>query len=224
MDKLIRQLRRELTANPKKSALLGLGLLAAIYFWAPLVAGWFSDGDSGNSKTAKSEASAAPQSGGAGETAPAPLVSLLGADWRELARRMENEPLRNLAGLAAPLHDPFLRAPAATGNEPLPVAAGTPALETIASPNAPRGQEWKLEAVLIRGARRAAIINGAVYRKGETLGAAGANDASNRPGPKVLEIHASHVEIGWGETTMRLELERTELAPGDRIAPMPGSN
>jgi hypothetical protein len=35
------QLHRELTANPKKAAILGLLLIVALYFWAPLVMGFF---------------------------------------------------------------------------------------------------------------------------------------------------------------------------------------
>ena len=32
-----------MTANPKKAAVLGLLGVAALYFWAPLMAGWFKD-------------------------------------------------------------------------------------------------------------------------------------------------------------------------------------
>jgi hypothetical protein len=75
----------------------------------------------------------------------------------------------------------------------------------------------KLEAILIRGKNRAAIINGAVYREREQLAAA---DPLAKGQPRVLKIHADHVEISWGEETLRLELERGELAPGDQIVPI----
>src|SRR5206468_9940707 len=37
LDKLLKQLRRDATASPKKAALLGLMVLVGLYFWAPLV-------------------------------------------------------------------------------------------------------------------------------------------------------------------------------------------
>jgi hypothetical protein len=51
-QRIARQLRREIKANPKRAALLG-GLVAiGIYFWAPLVAGWVMPKESGK-KTIK---------------------------------------------------------------------------------------------------------------------------------------------------------------------------
>jgi hypothetical protein len=37
LDKLVKQLRRDATANPKKTALLGVMALVALYFWGPLL-------------------------------------------------------------------------------------------------------------------------------------------------------------------------------------------
>jgi hypothetical protein len=79
--------------------------------------------------------------------------------------------------------------------------------------------ELKLEAVMIGGQTRTAIINGAVYRERDEL-AAEALRPSSGPRPRVIEIQADHVTIGWREETLRLNLERGSLAPGDRIAPI----
>ncbi|MBW3598852.1 MAG: hypothetical protein KY475_16450, partial [Planctomycetes bacterium] len=68
MEKLLRRLRRELTRNPKQSAVLGIGLLVAAYFWAPLAAGWLP----GASKPkASNVAEKSPTTAAAG-AAPAP--------------------------------------------------------------------------------------------------------------------------------------------------------
>ena len=40
LDKLAKQLRRDLAANPKKAAALGLMVAVALYCWGPLVWGW----------------------------------------------------------------------------------------------------------------------------------------------------------------------------------------
>ncbi len=37
LEKLTKQLRRDVAANPKKAALLGLMVVVALYFWGPLV-------------------------------------------------------------------------------------------------------------------------------------------------------------------------------------------
>ena len=45
LDKLAKRLGRDLAANPKKAAALGVMALVALYFRAPLVWGWFSQGE-----------------------------------------------------------------------------------------------------------------------------------------------------------------------------------
>ena len=40
LERFAKRLRREVIANPKKAAILGIMLLVAIYFWTPLVMGW----------------------------------------------------------------------------------------------------------------------------------------------------------------------------------------
>ena len=42
LDKLVKQIGRDAAANPKKAALLGVMAVLALYFWAPLLVGWFS--------------------------------------------------------------------------------------------------------------------------------------------------------------------------------------
>jgi hypothetical protein len=216
MNKLVRQLRRELTNNPKKSALLGGGLLLAIYFWAPLVYGWIAKPGSPRPQKAANESSEVVVSSRSA-SGGAPVETLLPADWRELARRVEEDPLRNLAGLATPQRDPFAwRAgpaiqPAAQGE-----FGATPGGQT-AAPRISTGLNLKLEAILIGGRNRTAIINGGMYREQEPIGPP---DAAAGERPRVLEIHADHVKIGWGDETLRLELERAALAPGDRIVPL----
>ena len=73
---------------------------------------------------------------------------------------------------------------------------------------------------MIGGQTRTAIINGAVCREREELAAAEGWGPASGPRPRVIEIHADHVKIGWGEETLRLELERGSLAPGDQIVPI----
>src|SRR6266576_3193818 len=51
LEKLAKQLRRDLAANPKKAAALGLMVLVALYFWGPLAWKWVAAG--GNKRNSK---------------------------------------------------------------------------------------------------------------------------------------------------------------------------
>jgi hypothetical protein len=226
MDQFIRKLRRELTRNPKKTAILGVGLAVAIYFWAPLVGKWFSKPGSSRGKSVASGV-AAP----AVEQARPPVVAgdALAAlpDWRELARRVDENPLRRLAAVAAPGRDPFfssLRPPAEED------AAGETedgeAAETATTAGAAPGLAMKLEGILVRGRTRAAIIGGVAYRErdeiqfGPPAGASAPAAGSVRQTSAVLEeIGRDYVIVKWRGQAMRIELERPALAPGDRITP-----
>ena len=50
LDKLARQLRRDVAASPKKAVALGLMVLVALYFWAPMVWKWIAP-DQGKGKS-----------------------------------------------------------------------------------------------------------------------------------------------------------------------------
>ena len=39
-NNLVKRLRREITASPKKAAVLGISFVIAIWFWAPLIGKW----------------------------------------------------------------------------------------------------------------------------------------------------------------------------------------
>ena len=54
LHKLAKQARRDLLANPKKAAILGLMLLVALYFWGPLLWKWFAP--AGGKKGSKDQA------------------------------------------------------------------------------------------------------------------------------------------------------------------------
>ncbi len=69
-QRLVRQLRREVKANPKRAALLAALLAVGIYFWAPLVAGWVSP-----SQTAVTQAPGSQASGNQASANPASAVN-----------------------------------------------------------------------------------------------------------------------------------------------------
>jgi hypothetical protein len=62
LQKLGKQLRRELKANPKKAGVLALLLAVGLYLWGPLVWGWIApkSADSGRKTTAANKGTASP--------------------------------------------------------------------------------------------------------------------------------------------------------------------
>ena len=70
LDKLVKQLRRELLGSPKKAAVMGVLLVVALYFWAPLVMGWCGMNETKPTGNAKSK----PPVPGPGAVAAAPVA------------------------------------------------------------------------------------------------------------------------------------------------------
>ncbi len=92
----IRRLRRELTASPKKAAMLGLLLLVAVWFWAPLVGKWMGRKDDETPLTATTETAtvtAEPMSTTA--TTIVPTVTLkqeAKSTWQQVLTWMRSDP------------------------------------------------------------------------------------------------------------------------------------
>jgi hypothetical protein len=227
MEKLIRKLRRELARNPKKSALLGGAILLAIYFWAPLVAKWVTPEEKTKASSRSAAKAPSPSRAAVGDrnVLAAQTRAAPAADWRELARRLEEDPLHTLAGLSEPVRDPFFRSPEpaareTTQPETQPLVPEKPAPRSLA------GLGLKVEGLVIGRGLRAAIINGTLCRENEPVAlpgqADGAPEAGEAPRPVLTEVRADYVVIRMADETLRLEVERSELAPGDRIAPAVG--
>jgi len=206
MEKLFRKLRRELTRNPKQTAVLAVGLLVAVYFWAPLAAGWLP----GGKKKQRTAVKAIPPTvaAGAGQAVGDPSPAAL--RWQDLAQWMENDPLWRPPQKRHNVRNPFRAAqeaaPEAAADSPPSMFAEAPQTAPAAAP------AWKLEGVFL-GRTRTAIIGGDAYREGDRL-----PPEVGRPEAMVAEIHADHVFVNVGGKIMRLELEPSSLAPGDTIA------
>ncbi len=211
LDKLAKQLRRDLAANPKKAAALGLMALVALYFWAPLVWRWISP--QGGKKSAQ------------------PLALILTDDPEQpsqSAKRRANlfrwEKVRQLiaqdARMASAAYerawtDPF--APQA----PPPASAATPAgigaAPTPASLDLdPQQAGIALSGVLVGGKRRIATINGETYGEGSTIKIA-KDGLFTAVEFRLTRITSQGVELERNGKTYSLLLIRPELAHGDQI-------
>lgn len=160
LQKLAKRLRREAVNNPQKAAVLGVMLIVALYFWAPLLKKWF-----GTSETLA--AAAAPATG---ETVAAmqTVASTPSAEglvsWREVLAQMRADP-RTMPAVLPLVRDPFALPPveltaekpeAAEVQPPAPMA--TPASLGLA-----------LVGTVVGGKHRAARLNGKTVFEGQTV-------------------------------------------------------
>jgi len=159
LSKIAKQLRRETTANPKKAAALGLLVLVALWFWAPLVKGWFAkQNPAAETKPAKSAA-------GASSTSPADGMNQLGTEpkkpekprypWYQLVQWMEEDPRTSAADRLARHRDPFSNAKTAL------------VIERPEELSQSLGVE--LTSTIVGTHRRVARINGKTYQEGSLV-------------------------------------------------------
>ena len=170
-QRILKKLRREAAANPKKAAILGMLSLAALYFWAPLVRQWTAPGQNAASSAAAPAvmpvASAAPMAGGimtpAGAAAPLPA----NLHWRELAAAIDRDPrmqpVKPKQGSNA-ARDPFVAPQAAVAEE-----LGPATEELAEEAKTPDELGLVLSSTIVGATRRTAVVNGKVYGPGREL-------------------------------------------------------
>ena len=213
LDKIARQIRRDLVASPKKAVALGLMLLVAIYFWAPMVWGWIKPGTSdGKPTVAASEVIL--------EDDPVDPVATAHKkgrvfSWEKVRRKVAADPRMTPALFETSWSDPFRPAeiretggPASTATE---LARGTAQVD-------PADLGLKLTSVAISSRHRVAIINGEKYREGELVPVTG-KDGQSATGVEFRLVQVGFYEVGleYQGKTYTLELSRPRLAPGDSL-------
>jgi hypothetical protein len=208
LDKLARQLRREAAANPWKTAGLGLMLLVALYFWAPLL--WPRRGEPAAAPLPAQSAGLplAGQQGmpmGVGEG-----QSAAGFHWERARQLIRGDSRMVSAVLEAAWVDPFARLTV----PPIEDAAALVATQApAAAGQTPQGPALSLTSVAISPRQRLATINGDVYRENDMI----ADDAAVGGGFRVMRIDPQAVVLEQEGRTFQLELVRPTLEPGDEI-------
>ncbi|HVX61683.1 MAG TPA: hypothetical protein VHC19_13805 [Pirellulales bacterium] len=177
-NNFVKKLRREATANPKKAAVLGLLLLVAGYFWAPLIRQWTTSSETAAavapaSPPATTAAPAASTAAGAltsaADSAPVESSAKPKFHWRDLAGAIDRDPRMRPApsANAASQREPFAF-PAAPAEPPM--AEPEAVVETEVTP---RQLGLILSGTIVGDGRSTAVINGKVYGAGRELKAAG---------------------------------------------------
>ncbi len=119
-NQLIRRLKREATRNPKKFGALGLLLVVALWFWVPLVWGWFHKDEPAPSAAGSPTAVAAVP----GISTPNPFIGNKAGkpagttySWDQVAEWMEKDPLTKAAATLPARRNPFRASPEIVASE-----------------------------------------------------------------------------------------------------------
>lgn len=191
LEKLSKQLKRELKANPQKAGMLGVLVLVAGWFWGPLI---FKSDETKKTPAVAASATAptttSPTSTGTNVVAAAPTsASRERLDWRTLSSRLQSDSaMRSVPGLSASakeeVRNPF-DAPVIAEVEPetdelytLLEAANEaglfeeqkPVITKEMNSAALNALPLQLSSTLVGPRARTAIINGKAYRQGKPIG------------------------------------------------------
>ena len=205
---VVTRLQREIKANPAKAAGLGVLLLVACYFWAPLILGFMKPAQ---------ETAAAPPHGAAAATAPTPSAppapasaatpgqspsatpsDALPYDWQKYAKLIEDDakmrPSQDLSSERDPFVNPLAAAQAKAEREVSATAAST-------KPITPAEAGLVLTTTLLGARKKIAEIDGRSYSIGDRVQAfTASSSASFRvveifPRRVVLEGHGQRYEL-----------------------------
>jgi len=218
VERLKRQFQRELKANPKKAGILGLLVAVALWFWAPLVWGWFAKEPAGNATTPTATtgpnttaAATEPAAGGpaAGGSPPGDAAGAAATiSWTERAARMDRDPRRKPAVNVAGHRDPF------AGARPAVIATFTEQTEQeVADLEAravtPQDAGLVVTSTIVGPLRRVALIGGRAYKVGDTIAATTGTDKFEF---RLVDVRPHSVMVAAGGQEYELTIDSGSLA------------
>jgi hypothetical protein len=199
-NKFIRRLRRELTANPKKTAVLALLLLVAIVFWAPLVEKWI-DGQSDDVKTApgnvaevnQTRTGAANPEAVAGTPSASNTAKTTTPQWNQMLSWIRNDPRMQPYTREEGDRDPFSLATSQIAQKKEATAEPPPPEIT------PKQAGIVLHSTVVGSRMKTALINGRAYHEEQSVLSASGHDrfvlVEIRPDAVVLSRHGQLYEV-----------------------------
>lgn len=200
----LRKLKREVQRSPQKAAALGVLLLIAIWFWAPLLIG--SSTSSEPAQPQPEEQAATPSSGSPAATSePGPEHA-----WQDLAAAISaDEKMKPAASLVADINPFHAPAPVEKVEETTAVAVAPPPEVT------PAMAGLVLTSTIIGRATNVAVIGGRTYRVGDEIAVA-TKDAANITFV-VAEVQARAVVLVRGVHRYELRLPSPLIDETDRV-------
>jgi hypothetical protein len=202
-NQFIRRLKREATRNPKKLGALGLLLVVAVWFWAPMVRGWsHKDEPVPAPQTSSTAATGVPGVGtpnpvGGNEPGNPPATTY---SWDQVVDWMEKDPLTKAAETLPARRDPFrvpqdlvaVEAARARQREQREASAITPAELGL-----------KLTGTIIGPQRSVALINGRTYRQGTQIAC---EKGGSRYSLRLVEVRRKGVVLECRGTRLQLAI------------------
>lgn len=215
LNTLTSQLRRDLAANPKKAAALGLMVVVALYFWGPLVWKFAQAGGPKQNKKANMAAliltddPVEPAQQGKG-----PARSRF--RWEKVRQLIHQDPHMQSASFDVAWFDPFGKP--ATSAAQLEPAAETPPEDPVAAAAAaidPASAGIVLGGIMIGPRSRMAIINGETCREGALIALTDKRDKTVTYEFRVHKINRHSVQLEVAGRIFTLEMSQPRLAHGD---------
>lgn len=214
------RLTRDLRRSPKKAAALGILVLVAIWFWAPLLKKWVGPSGATSAKTANVL-----------EAMPATLIEVNPATatwetrsqtdspatrpWNEVLAWIETDERTKPVVLPEAFVSPFDRGETGTeSNEEEMVAQAT---EPDVPDVHPRDLGLVLTSTVVGRKSRLATISGNVYRQSELIRVAETAAGAQMIEFRVEDIQPQYVTLSREAVSYRLSLHRPSLAQGNRI-------
>jgi hypothetical protein len=167
------KLSKELRRSPKKTAVLALMGVVALWFWAPLAWKWFAP-QSTSAAAAPTPpptvngSPVVPAFGAATSTTPAAVPAM---NWKELADLLQHDPLLSSARLHEKIRDPFAVAPGEketsdkeTESKELALAAAV-----AVAPLTPEQLGLAVSSAIAGGSASVATINGRACCVGDVI-------------------------------------------------------
>lgn len=189
LGRLGKKARNELMRNPKKSAVLGVICLVALYFWLPLLRGWLPGGKAkkGSKVVAKVEVVAAATPAASAPSEAESPKSQARAEaafrWDKQVRQRNEDPHMSPATIVAGSRNPFRLSEDVRRELSVNAAAADEAHKPQAAPVAiieqtPQQLGLILKGTLVGSRIRAATINSRTYREGSHVKVRGTSTGS----------------------------------------------
>jgi hypothetical protein len=222
LDKLLKKLKRDISASPQKAAALGLMVLVALYFWSPLVLKFAGIG--GKTKNKKTVASKVILTDDPILTKVAAHPAIDSARWDRARLSLTQDRLMLAAPHREEWKDPFHRLSIVT-NSTEPSNSTEPVSQPKGRAQEPAALDESAEeqitgitvSTLLVGKREsAAMIRGTVYRVGDTIHLDGEKGESQLE-LKVVGIDALGVNLECQGKSFRIERARPKLSPGNHV-------
>jgi hypothetical protein len=201
-NKLIRQLKREVTANPKKTAILGVSLVIAIWFWAPLIGKWTGMKSSGEElATPPAGAEQAPVTASA-NTTPATTAKTNTPNWHQVLAWIHKDAFMETHIPLPGERDPFSPSGSQLARHEESKSPAEPVPEMT-----PQTAGLMLRSTVIGTSNKTALINGRAYHEDQSVVAANGRDRF-----LLVEIHSNGIVLQRQGRSYEIKIPKVETA------------